>query len=229
MSSEHPMPPTDVPPGQVSPGVRAQLLATEHWSLLATRGMTWSEVMSRITIHLTIASASLVVLALVVQASGFGTAFHVLSIGLASAVLVLGLLTAVRVHNASVDDALLLVGMNRLRAAYLAIDPTLEPYLVTSWHDDQPGLLASYTMGVRRSLPSHVLGSTSMFMNVVNTIVAGTLGALIAGAAGGGPTAEVATGLLLGLVHLGTVTAMAKRSFGGDPVPARFPTPPAEQ
>jgi hypothetical protein len=27
--------------------LRAQILATEHWSLLATRGMTWSEIFSR--------------------------------------------------------------------------------------------------------------------------------------------------------------------------------------
>ena len=67
--------------------VRAQLLATEHWSLLAARGMTWSEVMGRITVHLTISSAALVVLALVTQATGFGVAFHVLSIGLTSAIL----------------------------------------------------------------------------------------------------------------------------------------------
>jgi hypothetical protein len=40
--------------------------------------------------------------------SGFGTAFHVLSIGLASLVLVLGTLTGIRVTNASVDDHALL-------------------------------------------------------------------------------------------------------------------------
>jgi hypothetical protein len=44
-------------PGSTLPGVldhsgaqaalRAQILATEHWSLLATRGMTWSEIFSR--------------------------------------------------------------------------------------------------------------------------------------------------------------------------------------
>ena len=45
------------------PAVRAQILATEHWSLLGTRSTMWSEVMSRITIHLTVVSASLVVLA----------------------------------------------------------------------------------------------------------------------------------------------------------------------
>jgi len=53
--------------------VRAQILATEHWSLLGTRSTLWAEVMSRITIHLTVASAALVVLALVAQASGFGS------------------------------------------------------------------------------------------------------------------------------------------------------------
>jgi hypothetical protein len=50
-------------PPQQAASVRAQILATEHWSLLATRSMTWSEVMSRIVIHLTVLSASLVVLA----------------------------------------------------------------------------------------------------------------------------------------------------------------------
>ncbi len=45
------------------------------------------------------------VLALVAQASGFGTRFTVLSIGLASAALILGTLTGVRVMNASHDDS----------------------------------------------------------------------------------------------------------------------------
>jgi hypothetical protein len=71
-------------PPQQPASVRAQILATEHWSLLATRSMTWSEVMSRIVIHLTVLSASLVVLALVAQAAGFGLAFRVLAIGLAA-------------------------------------------------------------------------------------------------------------------------------------------------
>ena len=40
--------PHGVTPPQPPVAVRAQILATEHWSLLATRSMTWSEVMSRI-------------------------------------------------------------------------------------------------------------------------------------------------------------------------------------
>lgn len=219
MSAEHPMP----PPGDVPASVRAQILATEHWSLLATRGMTWSEVMSRITIQLTIASASLVVLALVVQSSGFATAFDVLSIGLSAAVLVLGTLTAVRVHNASTDDAAMVLGMNRLRAAYIEIDPSLERYLVTSPHDDLDGLMRSYTMGMPRSMVSHVVGSTAFFVGIVNSIVAGTLGALIVHAAGGGPAVVSVVGSLTGIAYFGSGLLVGQRTFGAGPPEVRFP------
>ena len=225
MSTTGPPPegPTASPP-DVPPAVRAQLLATEHWSLLATRGTTWSEVMSRISIHLTVASASLVLLALVAQASGFGTAFRVLSIGLTSTILVLGTLTGIRVHNASLDDEALIIGMNRLRAAYLEMDPTLAQYLVTSWNDDVAGVMRTYTMGSRRRVVSHVLGSTTMFVNVTNTIVAGTLGALILDAAGGGAVAVIVAGTLAGLSYLGVIMELGRRSFGRPRAETRFPT-----
>ncbi len=216
------------PPPDLPPAVRAQLLATEHWSLLATRGLTWSEVMSRISIHLTVASAALVVLALVTQASGFGTAFQVLSIGLTSTILVLGTLTAVRVHNASMDDAELIIGMNRLRAAYVEMDPALERYLVTSWHDDAAGVLRTYTMGTKRHIVSHIVGSTTMFVNVTNTIIAGTLGALVADASGASTAAVSIAGALVGLAHLGVMMEIGRRSFGQQSVDVRFPTPAPE-
>ena len=107
--------------------MRAQILATEHWSLLATRSQTWAEIMNRIVIHLTVLSAGLVVLALIAQANGFGFGFRVLSIGLAAAALVLGTLTGLRVHNASSDDAAIMLGMNRLRNAYVALIPVSSP------------------------------------------------------------------------------------------------------
>jgi hypothetical protein len=194
--------------------VRAQLLATEHWSLLATRSMTWSEVMSRIGIHLTVMSASLVVLALVAQASGFDT----------SAVLILGTLTGIRVHNASVDDAALLVGMNRLRAAYREIDPAIGHYLVASWNDDQAGVLRTYTMGNPRRMVSHVIGSTTMFMNVVNAITAGTLGALVSNASGAGTVGVTCAGIGAGLGYLGVLVEVGRRTFSQLRIEPRFPT-----
>lgn len=208
------------------PSVRAQILATEHWSLLATRSMTWAEVMSRIVIQLTVMSAALVVLALIVQASGFGTAFKVLSIALAAAVLILGTLTGVRVHNASADDAAMLVGMNRLRAAYIGLDPGIESYLVTSRHDDQAGIMSSYFMGARRSTVSHITGSTSMFVNVVNSIVAGTLGSLITYAAGASAWLISVVGALGCLGYLGAAVTVGERSFRLLNSDVRFPSPP---
>ena len=114
-----------VPPGSPLP----VFLSTEHWSLLGTRSMTWSEVMSRITIHLTVVSAFLVVLALTVQVTGFGTPFRVMAIGLATAALVMGSLTSVRVNLASREDADLVRAMNRVRHAYVDLVPELAPYL----------------------------------------------------------------------------------------------------
>ena len=84
---------------------------------------------------------------LVAQASGFGAAFRVLSIGLAPAVLILGTLTGIRVHNASLDDAALL-GRDESAERRLPRDrPTIGSYLVASWKDDQAGILRTYTMG----------------------------------------------------------------------------------
>ena len=216
-----------VPPSGLPPAVRAQLLASEQWSLIAARGLTWSEVMSRITVHLTVASAALVVLALVTQATGFGTTFRVLSVGLTSAILVLGTLTGIRVHNASVDDAAIIIGMNRIRAAYIEMDPTLADYFVTAWHDDQAGVMRTYTMGLDRHVVTHVLGGTSMFINIVNTIIAGALGALIAGAAGGGPAAVSIIGALAGLAYLTTMIEVGRRSFRRLPIEVHFPSPPS--
>ncbi len=152
-------------------------LSTEHWSLLGTRSLTWSEVMSRITIHLTVISAFLVVLALTVQVTGLGSSFRVMAIGLASAALVMGVLTSVRVNTASREDADLVRAMNRIRHAYVEQVPELEPYLTASTHDDEAGLMHTYALGRHRSTPLHVVGGTAFFLMVVNALVAGTLGA----------------------------------------------------
>jgi hypothetical protein len=214
-------------PDAVPAGVRAQILATEHWSLLASRSMTWSEVMSRITIHLTVASASLVVLALFAQSSGFGGAFQVMAIGLAAAILVMGLLTQARVVNASVDDSSAVIGMNRLRAAYLEIDPSLEPYFITSAHDDQQGLMDTYLMGWPRTTFSHVVASTSIFLTVFNAIVAGTLAALVASAAGAQPALVAIVGVIVGVGFIAVQLEIGRRSFASVRQPPHFPTPPA--
>ena len=50
----------------------AAILATEHWSLLAARSLIWNEAQSRATVFLTVLSASIIALALLADATGFG-------------------------------------------------------------------------------------------------------------------------------------------------------------
>lgn len=106
-------PPVPVP----GAGLQVQILATEHWSLLASRSTTQSEILVRITMFLTLVSASVVSLALVGQIIGFTSVFAWFAVGLLAIVSIVGSLTAVRVANGSVEDFAYVVGMNRLRAA----------------------------------------------------------------------------------------------------------------
>ncbi len=188
-------------------------LSTEHWSLLGTRSLTWSEVMSRIQIHLTVVSAFLVVLALTAQASGFGTPFRVLAIGLSSAALVMGVLTAVRVTTASREDADLIRSMNRIRHAYVDLVPELERYLTASTHDDAAGLMRTYALGRRRNQALHVVGSTGFFLMVVNALVAGTLAALVTDTVGAGRAVSAVVGSLAALAYCAGHIGVGRRTF----------------
>jgi len=58
------MPPSS-PRTDVPEAVRVQILATEHWSLLATRNVTYGAIFSRTSIFLTVVSAAIVALDLV--------------------------------------------------------------------------------------------------------------------------------------------------------------------
>ena len=203
----------------------ATILATEHWSLLGTRSMTWNEVMSRITIHLTVLSAFLVVLALVAQATGFGPPFKVLSIGFAATALILGSLTSLRVNSATQEDLQLVRAMNRLRNAYVQLAPEITPFLTTSTHDDDAGHLHTLALGRQRHLPAIIIGSTSFFLFVVNTLVAGTLGALIADAAGASTAWTVVVGVAAAIVHVCVVVGLTWWFYGGPLEDVRFPSP----
>ena len=112
------------PPGVASTplAVRAQLLATEHWSLLATRSMVTSEMLTRMATLLALVSSSIVGLALIGQVTRFDWRFVTFALILDGMLFVVGTLTQMRVGNASMEDLAHVIGMNRLRAAYVEID-----------------------------------------------------------------------------------------------------------
>ena len=156
--------------GGALPGVRAQLLATEHWSLLAMRSTAQkAEVLSRITTFLTLVSASIVSLALIGQFTRFDQRFITFALVLLGMLVLTGTLTQMRAGNASIEDSDPVIGMNRLRAAYVELDPGIERYLVTSAHDDANGLWRAYNHLEGPKPVWQMLASSWMFIAFVNS------------------------------------------------------------
>ncbi|WP_285117048.1 hypothetical protein [Leifsonia sp. fls2-241-R2A-40a] len=179
--------------------LRAQLLATEHWSLLASRSTTQSEVLTRIAIFLTLVSAGLVTLGFIGQASGFRGWFGVAALGVLLALALLGLITMVRAFNTADEDLMYVVAMNRLRAAYLDLDPGLERYLYASANDDETGVRTTYHFFYERGA-SAVFGSSMMIITVVEAIVVGLLAGSTAAALGASPIAAIVLGAAVAVI-----------------------------
>lgn len=152
---------------------RAQILATEHWGLLAARGTAQNEVLTRITIFLTLVSAGLVTIGLLGQATDFGDGFAPASLTILGFLITVGLLTQIRVFNVAEEDMMFVVAMNRLRGAYVDLDPAVEEYFLQSTTDDQLGMQITYSFLRWRSDSSQVLGSSAFLIAVVNGCVVG--------------------------------------------------------
>jgi hypothetical protein len=192
--------------------VRAQLLATEHWGLLASRSTAQSEVLTRISLFLTLVSAGLVSLALVGQATGFSDAFVVFAVAVLAVVSLVGILTQMRVVNVGFEDLMYVLAMNRLRAAYVALDPGIAPYLMASAHDDRTGSVQTYDFFRMRRDFSHVAGSSMMLIMAVNAAMIGLLAAAVTGLLAPAPL-QIVVGVLVGLAYGGIATMRGRRKY----------------
>lgn len=190
-------------------GRRAQILATEHWGLLAARSTAQSEVLTRITIFLTLVSAGLVTIGLLGQASGFAGWFGGASLAILGFLALIGFMTQVRVMNVSEEDMMYVVAMNRLRGAYAELDPAVEEIFLASVFDDQAGMKRTYSFLRPRSV-SILLGSSVMLLIVVNACVTGLLLGCAIVAAGGHLAWAIALGAAGGLLY-----AAGFMAFGG--------------
>jgi hypothetical protein len=195
----------------------AQFLASEHWSLLATRSMTWQEIFSRTGTYLTVLSAAVVALSLVANATGFGSGFTTFALVVLPVALLVGFGTYFRLIEADIEDTWLIIGMNRLRHAYVELAPELEPYLIASHHDDPPGIWTTYSFR-RRIGMTHWLSGSPVVVGIINSVVTGVLAAVICEAAGAGDTVRtlvaaataVAAAFLLGYLGLRKVHEVSR-------------------
>jgi hypothetical protein len=158
-----------------------QILSTEHWSLLASRSMTWNESFSRTGLFLSFLSASTVALGLVGGATQFRGEFVLFALVLLPVTLFLGIATFVRLDEANLEDVAWIVGMNRIRNAYVRIRPGVEPFLITGWTDDLEGVGRTFLMTTtptRSNTIVHQFVTTPGMVAVVDGALAGAIGGI---------------------------------------------------
>jgi hypothetical protein len=228
--------PKDTPVSHEDMAEQLQILTTEHWSLLATRSLTSSEALSRVTIFLAILSGAVIALALVAQADRFGPTFISIAIPLLLVVLFAGLATISRLNALNRDDYRWVVGMNRLRHAYIELHPELERHLTASPYDDLKGALRTLGIddpmagGSVGSVP-HLLQTLPGMLTVIVAAVGGTIGALLAGAIGVPWQGAVAAAVGGFLLVLGSMAAWGRRAVTerSPSLEPRFPSPGDER
>ena len=230
-SGDQPM--TEVVQSRPEPAAgKLQILATEHWSLLATRSLTYTESLGRVNVFLAILSGAVIALALVAQADHFGPTFLAIAILTLLVVLFTGVATVGRLMQLNRDDHRWVTGMNRLRHAYLELHPELEANFITSPYDDVPGALRTLGIDISadRGLGSalHVFQTLPGMLSVIVAAIVGAIGALVAVAAGLPSLGVVLVAVGAFVVAVVLMGLWGSRSFGRSRDPSlepHFPSP----
>ena len=219
-------------PGEPTPvQVRLQILSTEHWSLLASRSLAWNESFSRAGMYLSTLSGAIVALSLIGGVDGFHDAFFVVALVVLPVVLFVGVGTWLRMGATNYHDAIAVVGMNRIRAAYLEIAPDLEPYFVMGVHDDAAGVGITMAVPPGTSPIVHLIAGTPTLVMVLNGVVSGAIASLaLMRFAQAGDAVVVAAGLAVALVVYGLEVRSARWKIrrAQEALVPMFPTPSAD-
>jgi hypothetical protein len=177
-------------------------------------------------------SGAIVALALVAQASAFGEGFMLFALVILPVVLFIGVATFMRLGVANYHEAMCVIGMNRIRAAYMELAPDLARYFVMSAYDDARGI--GITMGVQPGGAIYWIGQmiagTPTVVMIINAALAGAIAAIAAlrlGATPSGILIAAGVGSLVALAAQALYAArtIAKAQAGYQPM---FPTPKAD-
>jgi hypothetical protein len=214
-----------------------QILSTEHWSLLATRSLSYNEAFTRAGMFLTALSASMVAIAFVAQADRTGDAVRVFTLVLLGFDLFVGLTTYLRLVETTREDLRSVQGMNRIRHAYLEMAPGLAPYFVSSDRDDLAGILMTYEGPAREDMMAgrvpfeglvHGFSTNTGMVGVVVSLVGASLAGVAVAQVGASMVGIVAVGavvFVLLLVAMLRLAVMSMTTFSNSTL-ARFPSDP---
>jgi hypothetical protein len=198
---------------EITPAMRLQILSTEHWSLLASRNLAWNEAFSRTGIFLTALSGAIVALALVAQATDFGEGFRLFGLVILPVVLFIGIGTQLRLDSSSHHDVVCIIGMNRIRSAYLELAPDLEPYFVMGSTDDLEGIQLTMANPPGRSTVAAIIAATPWLVTVLDSLLVGAIGSLASMQLGASAVLAVLVGVVMFLVAMAAHAWYARREI----------------
>jgi hypothetical protein len=182
-------------------------------------------------VFLTLLSASIISLALLADATGFGPQTMTAALVLLPVVFLLGLGAYARLVQINTEEFQLVLAMNRLRHAYMKLEPGLERYFSTGHNDDERGLMKSYMLygPSRLWMWIHFIVNTPTIVATVDAAIAAAVVVLLLQVATA-PMAVVAFGG--GVVFLAIWVALYLLQFrvlrGLLDQPPKFPSPSDE-
>ena len=197
----------------ITPAMRLQILSTEHWSLLASRSLAWNESFARAGMFLSALAGAIVALALVAQADDFGEGFRIFALVILPVVLFVGVGTLLRMGISNYHDAMCVVGMNRIRAAYVEMAPDLRRYFVMGTTDDDRGVNLTMAVQPGTSLAVQMVASTPLLVTLLNGVLVAVIVALLVIQLGGATWLSVALGIVGFVVMVAGFTWYAGRDI----------------
>jgi hypothetical protein len=133
---------------------------------------------------------------LVGNATQFSGNFSLYAVAILSVAVIIGVLTQFRVGNASMEDLMYVLAMNRLRSEYARLVPGVERGFMASMHDDRAGSEHTYYFLSQEGRWTHVPGSSFVFIIAVNSALFGLFAATVVVIAGGMTVAGTIAGLV---------------------------------
>lgn len=205
------------PPSWTADPRALQILIAEHSSLSASRSLSWTEAFSRTSIFFTSLSAAAVALALVGQATAFGSTFAAFVLIILPLILFLGIATLVRLGQANNEDVTWVYGINRIRAGYAALVPGIEETFVTGHGWSPEMMMRSFGFdptGARgENTRLHALVTVPAVVGVVDAALGGIIVGFVVELASSSIPLAVGSGLVVLVAGVVAGAAYGRRTF----------------
>lgn len=187
------------------------VLTTEQYVLQGARSALLTDMQGRANMFTTAVSSTLVALALVGNIAKLGDAFQAFAFVMLPTLYVFGVGTYLRIAQISVEDALRLRGLARIRHWYCENAPSIAPLFLTSFHDDMPGL--TWEMGVRPGV-YQLFMATETVVALVDSVILGAIVAMFAVLRLHlGLTTAAIAGAACALISIGVLTRISMRMW----------------